>query len=988
MAFQQIGLGGIFTLNVNPAVVAMQKASQTLQAFRQNFDSQTPEFAKWAGEFLKNTKSVSGGLRDIKTGASEVAGAMGGLAIAGLPVAFALKKATDAAIEFEGQMTVVRALLDKQGRQQMPELIQKAKELGSTTAFSAREVGDAMEFLVRAGATANQTMGAVGGVLAAAAAEGMELGKASDVVVTVVKGMSLQFEQAGEVADYLAKTSALTNSSISSLGESFTYGAATARDLGLNVAQTSAIFGALSDAGLSGSLAGTSFSNMMTKLAKPSKEAQGILKSFGVTLEKNGKMKEFPEIISELGEKISAIRSPMERAAISSEIFGERGRKAFSALVAKGPKQLAELMENVKDAVGASADMAEERLDSLQGRMQLFGAAMKGLAIEVFEPMLKPIAKVIKQISEALGGVLQTVQKIMAAGESEEKFFSAHVETLTKFGQTTWDIALGVVDAVYWMKDAWADFTSWVSSAIGRFTEQSGSAIRGMTSSVIKFVVSTAIFVPIAGVVGALAQAFKLALWPAIQGTMLVAWGFYRTLINVGFSLMSVAAQVLSFALTLGLQFTVAVLSATQAILAFTVTMVTRFATAMATGVLWLALFGATIFTEVIPALWSNIQIELWYVKTVAVEFIKSLWKKITLLPLMAKGLWSNVMAMKAGFLPAIKSAALAVWTFVRAVLVGAIPALIGFVKGLNLVQMVTLKGLLPALLSVGRVLLIWAGPILLIFGLIGAFLASMGAEANSFKTTMIAAWTAIKTVVGGFIEGFKEGAQGIWFSVRRVFLSIYQFIRNIFGFLWEDSTTTTGDIAEMFKVAGKFIADAFRWGFDAIAWFFEKLGDFIFEAQFAFSKFIAAVQETWIRIKKMVGALSKAEYEAELRRIETVRTMLKTQHDERKKQIQTERDALKKLEEDEKRATDTKKAMEKYIYAEGKREEQKFYEIKLEPGSFEVNVNNKIDLDGKQLATSVNRHQQDIQERKGFKTKRWNMMAARESGAPAGGGG
>jgi TP901 family phage tail tape measure protein len=988
MAFPQIGLGGIFTLNVNPAVVAMQKASQTLRTFRQNFDSQALGFTKWASEFLKNSKKVSGGLRDIKTGATSVAGAMGGLSLAGLPVAFAMKKATDAAVEFEGQMAVVRALLDKQGRQQMPELIQKAKELGSTTAFSAREVGDAMEFLVRAGATANQTMGAVGGVLAAAAAEGMDLGKASDVVVTVIKGMSLQFEQAGEVADYLAKTSALTNSSILSLGESFTYGAATARDLGLNVAQTSAIFGALSDAGLSGSLAGTSFANMMTKLAKPSKEAQGIMKSFGVTLEKNGKMKEFPQIVAELGGKIAAIRSPMERAAITSELFGERGRKAFAALMAKGPKQLAELMENVKDAVGASADMAEERLDSLQGRMQLFGAAMKGLAIEVFDPMLKPIAKVIKQISEALGGVLQTVQKIMAAGESEEKFFSAHVETLTKFGQTTWDVALGVVDAVYWMKDTWADFTSWVSSAIGRFTEQSGSSIRGMTSSVIKFAIATSIFVPLVGVVGALALAFRLALWPAIQGTMLMAWGFYRTLINVGFSLAGVASQVLSFALDLGLQLTSALLSATQALLSFSFTMAKRVATSLATGALWVLLFGKSIFTEMIPALWDNIKIELWYVKTVAIEFIKSLWTKITLLPLVARGLWSNAMAMKSGFVPMMKAAALSIWTLVRAIATGAIPFLISLVKGVNILQMVTLKGLVPALLSVGRVVMLFGGPILIVFGLIGAFLASMGAEANSFKTTMIAAWTAIKTVVGGFIEGFKEGAQGIWFAVRRAFLSIYQFVRNIFGFLWEDSTTTTGDIAEMFKAVGRFIADAFRWGFDAIAWFFEKLGDFIFEAQYAFSKFIAAVQETWIRIKKMVGALSKAEYEAELRRIETVRTMLKTQHDERKKQIQAERDALKKLEEDEKRATDTKKAMEKYIYAEGKREEQKFYEIKLEPGSFDVNVNNQVNLDGKQLATSVTRHQQDIQERKGFKTKRWQMLSARESGAPAGGGG
>jgi hypothetical protein len=240
--------------------------------------------------------------------------------------------------------------------------------------------------------------------------------------------------------------------------------------------------------------------------------------------------------------------------------------------------------------------------------------------------------------------------------------------------------------------------------------------------------------------------------------------------------------------------------------------------------------------------------------------------------------------------------------------------------------------------------------------------------------------------VVGGFVEGFMEGMQGVWFAVRGVFLRIYQFIRNIFGFLWEDSKTSTDDIAAMFKAVGKWIGNAFRWGFDAIAWFFEKLGDFIFEAQYAFIKFLAAIDEGWVKLKNMVGALSDEEYNREMRRINGMTEAFRKQHDERKKQILDERAALKKLEEDEQRATDTKKAMEKYVYAEGKREDKRFYEIKLEPGAFDVNVSNKISMDGKDIATTVTKHQQEIQERRGFKTKRWNMMTAREMGAPVGG--
>lgn len=989
MAFTQIGLGGTFSLNVNPAVVAMQRATTSLQALQGKFDAQIPKIDQWAAKFAQAANKVKASLAGVKTGMSDIAGGIAKTAMGAIPLAMGMKFGAKRAVEFEKQMGVVNSLLDTQNRKLYPELIQKAKWMGITSVFTAGQAAQAMEYMVRAGADAKEVLAGIGGVMNAAAADGIQLEQAANVVAITVKSMGLEWSQAERVADILAKTSASANTNILLLGESFVYGAATARQLGVPVEHLSALFGALGDAGLKGSLAGTSLTNMMITLSKPSKESEQIMKDWGITLTDNeGKLKSWSVIIKMFSDKLKGIKSVTERAKVSAELFGVRGQKAFSALAAKGPKNLEILMKKVQDSMGAAADMADKRLDNIAGRWVLFMSAVEGAFIELFEPVMKPVADTIKKVTEYLSNVLVVIQAIKAAGDSTAKYAKAMEVNVKKFGATTWAVANGVMDAVIWLKEGFQSLVQRVGKFFGVLGQTGQDSVRQMTRLAVQFSVLGALLVPVAGAVGLLVFVLKSGLWPILRGVGVIIWNLWVAVISLATSFVTLSGRVLSLALDLGLQLVAAVLSATQSILAFAITMTTRFAMALATGVLWLALFGKTIFTEVIPALWDNIRIELWYVKTVAIDFVKSLWTKITLLPLVARGLWSNVAAMRAGFLPAVKSAALAVWTFVRAVATGAIPTLIAFVKGMNLLQMVTLKGVLPALMSVMRVLLIWAGPVLLVLGLVAAFLAGMGAEANSFKATMVAAWTAIKTVVGGFVEGFMESVSGIWFAVRGAFLRIYQFIRNIFGFLWDDSKTTTGDIAEMFKTVGKWIGKAFKFAFDGIAWFFEKLGDFIFEAQYAFIKFLAAIDEGWVKLKNMVGALSDEEYNREMRRINRMTQEFRKQHDERKKQILDERAALKKLEEDEQRATESKKAMEKYIY--DRKEAEYKYTVMLPEGfGADISINNKVELDGKQIATSVTKHQQEIQERKGFKTKRWQMTATRETGAPvlAGGG-
>ena len=988
MAFSQIGLGGIFTLNVNPAVAAMNQATTSLQSLQQKVNGQAPMISQWADKFAQAARKIRGSLAGVKSGMGDIAGGMGKAALAALPLSMGMKMGVDRVVKYEKQMAVVNSLLDTQGRKLYPQLAQKAKWAGIMTTFTAGQAAEAMEFMVRSGASATEVMAGLDGVLAVAAADGIDLATASNALAVVVKSMGLAWGDSAKVADYLAKTSASTNTNVTLLMESFVYGAPTARQLGVAVGDLSAIFGALADSGLKGSLAGTSFTNMMLKMANPSKKASALLKQWGLTFTDNqGKLKPWPVMIDQLTAKIGGIKDVMQRASITQELFGMRGQKAYGALANKGGAALEALMNKINSATGAAADMADTRMDSVSGRWVLFMSSMEGAFIELLEPMLKPMGGAIKGVYTELNNTLLTLQEIKAAGNDNKKFFDIQIKTLTSYGQATWEVALGMADAMEWMKEQWASMTSALSGFFNRLANEQGSTLRSMTAGFLKFALIGAIFVPVAGAVGLLVFALKSALWPVIRGVVLIAWNLYAMFIQLAASCLMAATSVLSLALNLGLQLVVAGLAATQVVAAFAWTMLTQFVTALATGVLWLALFGKTIFTEIIPLMWDYLMIELMFIKQAIAGFIPAIKAKAIALWGSVKALWANVGAMKAGLIGAMKAGAIAVWGFVKSVIVGAIPALIGFVKGMNLLRFVTLQGLLPALIAVGSVLLTWALPVLLVLGLIAVFLANMGSEANSFKSTMIAMWTAIKTVVGGFVEGFMEGAQGIWFAVRRVFQSIYQFIRNVFGFLWDDSKTTTGDMAEMFKKVGKSIADAFTFGFDAIAWFFEKLGDFIFEAQFAFTRMLAAVDEGWQTLKHMVGALSEEEYQKEIRRIDNIRQLVRSQHDERKKQIQDERDALKKLEADEQRATESKKAVEKYIY--DRQEPEYKYTVMLPEGfGVDVNVNNQVNLDGKQVATSVTRHQQEIQERKGFKTKRWQMVAGREAGAPAVAGG
>lgn len=211
-------------------------------------------------------------------------------AAVGMTLAAPLKTAMD----FEAQMSRVGAVSNSTKEQQV-QLTAKAREMGRDTKFSALEAGQGMEYLAMAGFNANQQMAAIGGVLDVAAAAGTELGRTSDIVSNALTGFGLQADQAGRVGDVLTKTFTGSNTTLESLGETLKYVAPVASSAGASIELVAAMTGVLGDAGIQGSMAGTTLRNTFLRLIAPAKDAQKHMKQLGISAEQMREIMADPE---------------------------------------------------------------------------------------------------------------------------------------------------------------------------------------------------------------------------------------------------------------------------------------------------------------------------------------------------------------------------------------------------------------------------------------------------------------------------------------------------------------------------------------------------------------------------------------------------------------------------------------------------------------------------------------------------------------------
>ena len=121
---------------------------------------------------------------------------------------------------FTSTMSEVQAISGATG-DELETLEACAREFGATTTFSASEAAEALKYMALAGWDVDQSTSALGGVLNLAAASGMELGAASDMVTDYLSAFGMEADQAAYFADMLASAQSSSNTTAEALGEAY-----------------------------------------------------------------------------------------------------------------------------------------------------------------------------------------------------------------------------------------------------------------------------------------------------------------------------------------------------------------------------------------------------------------------------------------------------------------------------------------------------------------------------------------------------------------------------------------------------------------------------------------------------------------------------------------------------------------------------------------------------------------------------------------------
>jgi TP901 family phage tail tape measure protein len=316
--------------------------------------------------------------------------------------------------DFDDQMRKVGAIAGA-ASEDLVRLTEKAKEMGSSTRFSATQAGQGLEFMALAGFNAEQSITALPAVLSLAAAAAMDLGSSADIVTDTMSAFNIQASEAGKVSDVFARLQSKANTNVLQAGEAFKQAAPNARAFGQSLETTSALLGKLADAGIKGGRAGTSLNAIMRDLRTNAVNGNIAINGQNVAIANaDGSFRNLIDIINDMRVATSGLTDINKANALSS-IFMEEAIKGANVLMTTSTESLKELENQLQNSEGAAQTMAEQMEGGLGGAMRSMRSAMEGALIVIGEqlaPMITQVAGFITRMSAAFSNASPMVQKM------------------------------------------------------------------------------------------------------------------------------------------------------------------------------------------------------------------------------------------------------------------------------------------------------------------------------------------------------------------------------------------------------------------------------------------------------------------------------------------------------------------------------------------------------------------------------------------------
>ena len=260
-------------------------------------------------------------------------------------------------------------------------LEEQARNIGSTTAFSAKEASDAMYNLASAGLSVTDILGsAESAVILAGAAVG-SMDSATSLMASTMKIYNIEAGKAAHITDVLTMTTHKAMTTMEGLQIALGYVSPVASAFGWSLEEAASATKVFLDMGLDASTAGTTLRQTISTLAKDSSKLRKELKGLGLAYEDlNPATHSFDEILNTLSKTTFNANTAML-------MFGRTGGAVATAVdqYKKGLIDVDGFTKQLTNSTGYAETAYNDMMDSVEGQYQILKSTLQELMLTVFD---------------------------------------------------------------------------------------------------------------------------------------------------------------------------------------------------------------------------------------------------------------------------------------------------------------------------------------------------------------------------------------------------------------------------------------------------------------------------------------------------------------------------------------------------------------------------------------------------------------------------
>ena len=364
--------------------------------------------------------------------------------------------ATETGMQFESSMSQVAATMGittkeiAEGSKSFEILTKAAQDCGKSTMFSASQAGEALNYLALAGYDAEKAAATLPKVLNLAAAGGLDLAYASDLVTDSMAALGMETSDLDNYIDQMAKTSQKSNTSVAQLGEATLVCAGAVKLAEQDINTMNTVLGVLANNGIKGAEGGTHLRNIILSLSSPTDNAATAIKELGLEIEdSNGSMRNLEDIIIDMNDAMSQLSS-VEKTKMISKIFNKTDIGAVNALLKSTNGEFKNLKSQIKDCSGAAQEMADTLNDNLKGKITILQSALEGLGITTYDLFDDTMKSAVDSATDAVGRLQDSIDN-GDLGVSLRNMSDALGEFAEKALGTAEDAVPKLIDGLTWI---------------------------------------------------------------------------------------------------------------------------------------------------------------------------------------------------------------------------------------------------------------------------------------------------------------------------------------------------------------------------------------------------------------------------------------------------------------------------------------------------------------------------------------------------------